>query len=147
MKKNIVLFFILLTLGFVSGCSIVEQRAAMLPGAEIKEKPKFFVLSLEGDKRDIASIIRDELKTMGYEADSGLKSRMPPDTDILVTFQDRWFWDMANYMLRLNMEFRDPVTEYPLVVGESLRTSLARKSPKEMAREVLTVMFAEYEKK
>ncbi|MBN2427446.1 MAG: hypothetical protein JXK94_03820 [Deltaproteobacteria bacterium] len=146
MKKRIVLFFILLAFGFVSGCSIVEQRAAKLPGAEIKEKPKFFVLSLEGDKRNIALVISDELEAMGYESDSGLKSWMPPDTDVLVTFEDRWFWDMANYMIRLNMEFRDPVTEYPLVVGESLRTSLARKSPPEMAREVLTGMFAEYEK-
>ena len=78
---------------------------------------------------------------MGFQADSGPGSEIPNDVDAIVTYEDRWFWDLSNYMLQLNIEIRNPKTNYPLAIGESIRTSMARKNPDEMAREVLESIF------
>ena len=78
---------------------------------------------------------------MGFQADSGSESKIPNDIDAIVTYEDRWFWDLANYMIKLNIEIRNPKTNYPLAIGESVRTSMARKNPDEMAREVLESIF------
>jgi hypothetical protein len=50
-------------------------------------------------------------------------------------------WDITMYMLELNVEIRDPRTDYILATGKSSRTSLARKSPEEMVEEVIGEIF------
>jgi hypothetical protein len=44
-------------------------------------------------------------------------------------------------MLELTVVVRDPKTDFPLATGNSLHTSLTRKSPKEMVDEVTTNIF------
>jgi hypothetical protein len=40
-------------------------------------------------------------------------------------------------MIELTVNFRDPKTNFPLATGNSLHTSLTRKSPDAMVEEVL----------
>jgi hypothetical protein len=44
-------------------------------------------------------------------------------------------------MLSISIKMRDPETGFPLAIGNSLHTSLTRKSPKELVREVLRNML------
>ena len=78
---------------------------------------------------------------MGFESTSGSESQRPEKIDALVSYDDRWFWDMTNYMIELNLIIRDPKTHYPLAEGESIRTSLARVNPKDMSKEILESIF------
>jgi hypothetical protein len=41
------------------------------------------------------------------------------------------------YVLELTITVRDPKTDYPLASGNSMHTSLTRKSPTEMVAEVI----------
>ena len=67
---------------------------------------------------------------------------MPPmPVDGIVTYQDKWMWDITMYMLQLSVQVRDPKSRMVLVTGESMRTSLVRKDPEGMVEEVLTEMF------
>ena len=50
-------------------------------------------------------------------------------------------WDMTMYMIELTVIVRDPASEFPLATGNSLHTSLTRKSPTEMVEEVTTNIF------
>ena len=61
----------------------------------------------------------------------------PAATDISVTYIDKWMWDITMYMVELTIDFRDPKTNFPLATGNSLHTSLTRKSPDAMVDEVL----------
>jgi hypothetical protein len=45
------------------------------------------------------------------------------------------------YLLELTVTVRAPVNEFPLATGNSLHTSLTRKSTKDMAEEVVTNIF------
>lgn len=58
-----------------------------------------------------------------------------------VTYVDKWMWDITMYLLELTVNVRDPQTGFPVAVGDSLHTSLTRKSPPEMVDEVLDNVF------
>ena len=135
-KLGICLFII----SFYSGC-IVDLRSLQIPGSDLSSINRLYVVHFEPDKRNLHDLIRDELIEMGFQADSGPGSKIPNDIDAIVTYEDRWYWDLGNYMLQLNIEIRNPKTNYPLAIGESIRTSMARKNPSDMAREVLESIF------
>lgn len=126
---------------FFSGCAIVELKSSQIPGSDISSIDRFYVVHFEPDKRNLHYVIRDGLIEMGFKAEAGPGSKIPDDIDAIVTYEDRWFWDITNYMIQLNIEIRNPKTNYPIAIGESIRTSMARKNPDDMAREVLASIF------
>ena len=68
------------------------------------------------------------------------------DADILVTYVDRWHWDITMYMLDLRVEVRDPATDYILATSHSTRTSLSRTSPEKMVQEVVDELVRQQNK-
>lgn len=62
-------------------------------------------------------------------------------TDSVITYVDRWVWDITLYLLELTVTLRDAATNFPQAVGNSYHTSLTRKSPEEMVEEVMTNIF------
>jgi hypothetical protein len=46
-------------------------------------------------------------------------------------------WDITMYMISLDVQLREPRTDVTLGVAKTTRTSLARKSQREMVRETL----------
>jgi hypothetical protein len=79
------------------------------------------------------------LTQMGYVATTSDAKRTDVDADI--TYLDKWMWDLTMYMIELTVVVRDPATQFPMATGNSLHTSLTRKSPKEMVEEVTTNIF------
>ncbi len=125
----------------LSGCAIVDLRSSKLPDANISGLKSFYVVANDVDPGKTHEKIRDAFIDMGFKATSGPKSEMPENIDAVVSYDDRWFWDMTNYMIELNLIIREPKTGYPMAEGESIRTSLARKNPKAMAKEILDSIF------
>jgi hypothetical protein len=98
----------------------------------------------DGDNRDIHVAIRDELRRLGLDADAGALA--PPDPsryDAVVTYIDRYMWDMTMYCIRLTLYVRDTRTGYITATGSSWRPSLIRKTPAGHARLVLAELFPE----
>ncbi len=135
MKKLGIVSCLLLSV-FASGCA-TSLKADVSPGMTFNDPGKMYVARFEPDKRKLNELIADQLNEFGYTATAGEIQDMPKDTDTLVTYTDHWFWDMGNYLLRLNVKFRDAKTEEIIVTGESYRTSLARKSPEYVIKETL----------
>ncbi|OGV73991.1 MAG: hypothetical protein A3K19_22735 [Lentisphaerae bacterium RIFOXYB12_FULL_65_16] len=129
-----------------SGC-ITRLASTVAPGAELRALGKVFVVHFDPDKRYLNTIIADQLTLMGHPAATGERNEIPKDVDTLVTYKDNWQWDMANYMIRITIQFRNGRNETLLISGESYRTSLARRSPEVMIKETLTKMLDELEKK
>ena len=63
------------------------------------------------------------------------------EVDGVVTYQDRWMWDITMYMIRLNVQVRDGKSGAILANAEAMRPSLQRKSPEGMVEEVLGALF------
>jgi hypothetical protein len=124
-----------------SGCVVTQLNAEVAPEAKLDDIKKIYVVRLEKDTRGVEKLIADRLNVMGKEATAGEKSAVPADAEAIVTYQDKWMWDITMYMIELNVQLRDAKTEMALATGHSLRTSLARKSPAEMVEEVLTEIY------
>ncbi len=133
---------VLFAAALFSGCSVIQLTADVSPGTNLGEAKKFYVVHAPKDDRGIDRLIADRLNLMGKQASYGDKSGIPAEVDAIVTYQDKWMWDMTMYMIELNIQLRRPKTEMSMASGHSLRTSLARKSPPQMVEEVLTAIFS-----
>ncbi|HEY5691625.1 MAG TPA: hypothetical protein VIS49_09225 [Cyclobacteriaceae bacterium] len=84
----------------------------------------------------------DELSKRGFKASTGLVNLAPKDVDAIVTYQDKWQWELTMYMIELKIFFREPETQNLLASGQSYHSSLSRNSPEEMVSEVLSNIFS-----
>jgi hypothetical protein len=137
------LFSGLLLLGLLalsSGCSVNRATASLTPGADLGKIKSFYLIPGAEDK-DNYLLIKANLEKRGYAVTTGPEMLPPYKSDAVVSYVDKWMWDLTMYMLELTITFRDPVNNSPLAVGNSLHTSLSRKSAEEMVDEVLTNIF------
>ena len=125
----------------LSGC-VNRQSASVTPGFELKQLKEFHVVKFAPDGRGINNVIRDRLDSLGYTASTSADTKPPRKVDAIVTYRDRWRWDIAMYLLKLTITFSNPDTKAAMAVGSSYHTSLTRKSTDEMVDEVLTNIFA-----
>lgn len=127
-------------LASVTGCAN-HATASLTPGADISKIKTFYLIPGLEDK-DNYLLIKANLEKRGYSVTAGPETLPPYKADAVVTYVDKWMWDITMYMLELTITFRDPVNNSPLAVGNSLHSSLTRKSAEEMVDEVLTNIFA-----
>lgn len=138
--KPLLAFVLLAVAGLFTGC-VTQLQSQVAPGTHLQALHKLYVVRLDADQRGVDKLIADRLGVMGYHATCGPKAAMPADVDAVVTYQDKWMWDMTMYMISLDVQVRTPGDGMAIGSGHVLRTSLARKSPPEMVEEVLNDLF------
>ncbi|OQW31569.1 MAG: hypothetical protein A4E19_08125 [Nitrospira sp. SG-bin1] len=116
-------------------------NAKRAPGTDLSRLKSLYVQRLPADGRGVEQLIARRLTQMGFRATYGDGEIPPIPVDGIVTYQDKWMWDITMYMLQLSVQVRDPKSRMVLMNGESMRTSLVRKDPEGMVEEVLTEMF------
>lgn len=144
-KKLMVAVFLLVAMLILSGCAINRATATLDPTTDLTRIKSMHVIKDESDTKEINLIIAKKLEDMGYRVTTGLSKST--DVDALVTYKDKWMWDITLYMLELTITLREPKSDFPLASGNSYHTSLTRKSPEEMVNEVLTNIFKQESKK
>ncbi len=131
----------LLLASLLTGCANTELVSDIDPQIDMSDIRTFHVVKFRNDNRGIEKLLSDRLNNMGFKASSGTTTISPQKVDAIIEYQDKWMWDITMYMLELNVDFRDPETNYKFASARSYRTSLARKSPEEMVEEVLNEIF------
>jgi hypothetical protein len=129
------LWLIAIAIGVLAGCA--TQNVSHAPGADLSSIKTIYVQKLAADQRGIDLLIVKQLNEWGFKATSGAAEKPAEPVDALLTYQDRWAWDITMYMLRLNVQIRDAQTGSIIASAESVRPSLERLSPPEMVKEVL----------
>ena len=123
----------------VQGCAINRATATVDPSANLAAIKRAHVVQLQEDGYNVNQTIADKLNAMGIVATTSKDKRT--DVDAIVTYWDKWYWDITMYLLELTIVLRDPSTDFPLATGNSMHTSLTRKSQQEMVDEVLGNIF------
>jgi len=141
MKRLLNLIQAGLVLALATGCVNTELTSDIDPSADLVGLETFYVAKFGPDERGVEAMIAAELNAMGKTATSGVDPKPTSPVDAVVTYEDRWMWDITMYMLELSIDLRDPETNYKFATGRSYRTSLARKDPEEMVTEVLSEIF------
>jgi len=101
----------------------------------------YYVENHGQDKRRLDQIIAAELNKQGLSATSGYNNGRPSKFDILVLYEDRWTWDMSNYLIHMRIDLRSPKTNILLGSGSSYQSSLARKPEQEVISDIISGMF------
>jgi len=138
-KLSLSLSLLLVVIFFSSGCAVNRATATLDPTADLVDIDSIYVTKLALDKRGVNLLIVDKLKSMGYTVSTG--DDTPSSVDVVVTYKDKWMWDITMYMIELTVTIRDSKTNFPLASGNSYHTSLTRKSPEEMVSEVIDNIF------
>jgi len=129
---------------FASGCAVNRATATVDPSANLDKLRIVQVKKTEGEDGTIQKLIAGDLRKRGYDVPE--EGKAPEKVDAVVTYVDKWMWDMTMYLLELTVVVRDPKSDFPLASGNSFHTSLTRLSPPEMVDEVLGNIFKESEK-
>ena len=126
----------------LAGCAINRATGTFDPGQDIVNSDVFYVERFNPDNRELHKLIADNLSTRGYKATFGEEGSAPDDATIVVTYVDKWMWDITMYLIELTITFRGPASGAAIGSGNSYHTSLTRLSPDEMVDEVLNNVFA-----
>lgn len=133
----------LLVAGLATACAYTHLESDPLPAGLRDANKLYFVENHGADRRRIDQVIARTLRTRGFDARSGYSADRPERVDVLVTYEDRWQWDMANYLIFLRIDLRDPRTNVLLATGSSYQTSLARKATGGVVAQVIATMLGE----
>lgn len=137
MARLIILALFSLVMSACSTALKIEPVSAQFKSPDLI----YFVENHGQDKRRLDQIIVTELHKQGLNATSGYKADRPARFDILVVYEDRWTWDMSNYLIHMRIDLRSPKTNILLGTGSSYQTSLARKPEEEVISDIITGMF------
>ena len=130
---------LLIAVSSFSGCAVNRATATVDPSANLSNIKTIHVKKFGPDGRSIDALIADKARSMGLNATTG--EAPAANADAIITYADKWMWDITMYMIELTIQVRDPKTDFTFAVGDSFHTSLTRKSPTEMVDEVMTNLF------
>jgi hypothetical protein len=123
----------------LAGCA--TNNSARAPDADLHRLKSFYVVRLPADEHGIEKLISTRINALGYQCGYGDAERPAEPVDAIVTYQDRWMWDITMYLIKLDIQIHDGSTGAILANGEVVRPSLQRKSPEGMVEETLGVIF------
>ncbi|MBI3283698.1 MAG: hypothetical protein HYZ65_02435 [Burkholderiales bacterium] len=138
LKRIVPAIMLACAMSMMTGCAVNRTSANLSPGADLTAIKTAYVVKHDKDSHNVNEIIKAKLESEGYVVTTGPELPTPYKADMSVTYIDKWMWDITMYMLELTINFRDPKSNFPMATGNSLHTSLTRKSPEEMVVEVLT---------
>ena len=122
-----------------TGCAN-RATGGISPGTNLSMLKSMYVKHSPSDNTGVSEQIADKLRSKGVTVTSG--SYAPPSNiDAVVTYADKWMWDITLYMIELTITINDPKTESPMATGNSMHTSLTRKSQLEMVNEVVNSIY------
>lgn len=139
MKTTSTFTSVVLCASLLTGCVNIAT-SKVEPGTDLASLKTMYVKQIPADKRGVNEIIADKLRSKGVKVKTGVDDPTTP-VDALVTYADKWMWDITMYMLDLNIVIRNPNDQMPLASGYSKHTSLTRKSPQEMVDEVIDNIY------
>jgi hypothetical protein len=124
-----------------TGCAVNRATAKLAPDADLAKVHSIYIEKQPKDNRNIDQLLKKSLEQRGYSVTTGTSSKPNGPADAALSYVDRWMWDITMYMLELTVNLREPNTNTPIATGNSYHTSLTRKSPQEMADEVVGNIF------
>jgi hypothetical protein len=140
LKTYLKLAFVLALIATITtGCAVNRATGYVDPATNLSALKTMYVKRIPADDGTHV-LIAEKLKSKGVAVTSGVES--PPDNvDAVVTYIDKWMWDITMYMIELTITIRDPKSDFPLATANSYHTSLTRLSPKEMVDEVVDNIY------
>ena len=108
---------------FSSGCS--HTNGSRLSDSNRSASATYYVENHGNDERHLELTVAEILRERGLKATTGSSATRPNDAEYLVTYTDRWQWDMRMYLLEFTIMVSDFETGKRLGFGQSYQDSLS----------------------
>ena len=112
---------ILALLPAITACVSLASLDGMQVPSELRTEGRYFVRRHAEDGRDLATVIAKSMQEYGFDA----TATEPAEYEYLVTYIDRWYWDMRMYLIDLRIDVRDLSNQLLVATARSFQTSLA----------------------
>jgi hypothetical protein len=122
-----------------TGCAN-RATGSVSPLTDLSTIKNVYIKKYPSDNSGVNMEIADKLRSKGVTVTTGPEAPSS-NFDAIVTYIDKWRWDITMYMLELTITMRDPKTESQIATGNSYHTSLTRKSQTEMVDEVVNNIY------
>jgi hypothetical protein len=123
--KNLAMIFsraAVATVALLLCACVATVSGQMTIPKEVAVKSVYFVERSPKDGRDLAAIIVERMKARGLEASTGAVA--PASATYVVSYIDKWQWDMRMYLWDMRIEVRDAKDHSIIGYGESAQSSL-----------------------
>jgi len=138
MRHSMVMAALVMCAALGSGCSH-QISGGPEAGVDMNRYHSFYVVSEKSDA-DVAKALQADLSARGLSVSGGPDSSAAA-ADCKVIYHDKWMWDMTMYLLEVKLEMVDPRSGAMLASGRCYRTSMARKAPEVMVKEITDRIF------
>jgi len=136
MKITGLLILILLGLaGCFSANNVTESPV------DLRSYRRIYVESSRNDSNHLDELLAHELQRLGYEASAGVRTMMPTNTQLVLSYESQWTWDFQTYLIQLDVTMRDVSTEKNMGKGMVFHSGVVHKSPEKMVAELLAPYF------
>ena len=121
--KNLSAVAVVLLLLQIAGCGGRTSVTSAKNDSGNQYKTAYIVRN-DQSTRNIDMMIARTLMKRGIETSIGPRDQQPMNIDFVVTYSDRWKWDITMYLLSLNIEFTDPSTRKILAMADYKNSKL-----------------------
>ena len=135
-------FFLLLAVALLANCSSVDTRRTWLAKADLGQFRHIYVESASNDSAQLDVLLAAELKRLGYDAASGVRTMRPLNTELVISYDSRWEWDFRQYLIEISVTVRNARSEQMVASGREFHPGVTNKTPEAMVRDVLAPLFA-----
>ena len=84
-----------------------RQSVTVAPSTNMSALKNIYVVHQPKDKDQINVLIADNLRMRGVTATTG-DGPAPANVDAVITYIDKWMWDITMYLLQLTVTVREP---------------------------------------
>jgi len=133
---------VIAALAATTGCAVNRAEATLMPDADLSKIKTLYIVHSDASKHPVDMDLKAAFEKRGFVVTTGPAQTPPYKQDAVVTYVDKWMWDITMYELELTATVRSPINDFPLATAHSMHTSLTRKSPAEMADEVVANVLA-----
>ncbi len=95
-----------------SGCASYQSQVDRSRPAANHQR--YFVQANLNDNHGVAQLIASTLRARGLTAETGPLTMLPPDAEVVVTYQERWTWDFGEHLVYLRIALREVATDRPV---------------------------------
>ncbi len=111
------------------------------PKVDLKQYKHLYVEHRLADGRGLDALMAKELQSLGYDAAYGPVTLMPKESQIIISYEDRWTWDFTSYMIELDVTLRDARSGKYLGYGRYSNPTFRGNSSDDMIHKVLVPLF------
>lgn len=139
MRIAVLLFAIIA--GVLAGCSSTGGATLIGPKADFSHIRHVYVQSASNDSAGLDVLLADELRRLGYDASSGVRTLRPDNAELVITYDSRWEWDFRQYLIEIRLTISDARNEQNITQAREFHPGITNKTPQAMVHDVLAQLF------